>query len=88
MSTVKVNRQGHVIFFNIFDIPDLENVRIDTKINFVSLLFRKYHNLRTGVQLDPRLATTLVFPRYLLRVKGRIHLKIKNVKEQAKERVI
>ena len=26
----KVNRQGHVIFFNIFDIPDLENVRIDT----------------------------------------------------------
>ena len=34
----KVNRQGHVIFFHIFDIPDLENVRIDTKINFVSCL--------------------------------------------------
>ena len=34
----KVNRQGHVIFFNIFDILDLENVRIDTKINFVSCL--------------------------------------------------
>ena len=67
----KVNRQGHVIFFHIFDIPDLENVRIDTKINFVSLLLRKYHNLRTGVQLDPRLATTLVFSRYLLRVKCR-----------------
>jgi hypothetical protein len=34
----KVNRQGHMIFFNIFDILDLENVRIDTKINFVSCL--------------------------------------------------
>ena len=34
----KVNRQGHVIFFHIFDILDLENVRIDTKINFVSCL--------------------------------------------------
>ena len=34
----KVNRQGHMIFFNIFDILNLENVRIDTKINFVSCL--------------------------------------------------
>ena len=34
----KVNRQGHIIFFNIFDIYDLENVRIDTKINIVSCL--------------------------------------------------
>ena len=34
----KVNRQGHRIVFNIFDILDLENVRIDTKINFVSCL--------------------------------------------------
>ena len=34
----KVNRQGHMIIFNIFDILDLENVRIDTKINFVSCL--------------------------------------------------
>ena len=34
----KVNRQGHVIEFNIFDILDLKNVRIDTKINFVSCL--------------------------------------------------
>ena len=34
----KVNRQGHMTFFNIFDILDLENVRIDTKINFVSCL--------------------------------------------------
>ena len=34
----KVNRQGHIIFFNIFDILNLENVRIDTKINFVSCL--------------------------------------------------
>ena len=49
----KVNRQGHVIFFNIFDIPDLENVRIDTKINFVSFLFRKYHNYRLGSSWTP-----------------------------------
>ena len=34
----KVNRQGHMIFFNIFDIYDLEYVRIDTKINIVSCL--------------------------------------------------
>ena len=34
----KVNRQGHIISFNIFDIRDLENIRIDTKINFVSRL--------------------------------------------------
>ena len=34
----KVNRQGHMIFFNILDIYDLENVRIDTKINIVSCL--------------------------------------------------
>ena len=26
----------HVIIFNIFDIIDLENVRIDTKIEFLS----------------------------------------------------
>ena len=36
--TYKVNRQDHVIVFNIFDILDLENVRIDTKIEFVSCL--------------------------------------------------
>ena len=34
----KINRQDHVIFLNIFDILDLENVRIDTKIDFVSCL--------------------------------------------------
>ena len=32
----KVNRQGHVIYFNSFEIPDLKNVRIDTKINSAS----------------------------------------------------
>ena len=32
----KVARPGHEIYFNIFYIPDLENVRIDTKIEFVS----------------------------------------------------
>ena len=36
--TSKVNRQGYVIFFNFFDILNLENVRIDTKIEFVSCL--------------------------------------------------
>ena len=34
----KVNRQGHMIFLNIFDIHNLENGRIDNKINFVSCL--------------------------------------------------
>ena len=34
----KVNRQGYVFVFNIFDILDLENVRIDTKMDFVSCL--------------------------------------------------
>ena len=34
----KVNRRGHGFVFNIFDILDLKNVRIDTKINFVSCL--------------------------------------------------
>ena len=38
----KVNRQGHGIVFNIFDILDLEYVRIDTKINFVSCLQPSY----------------------------------------------
>ena len=32
----KVNRQGHVIYFKFFEIPDLRNVRIDTKINSAS----------------------------------------------------
>ena len=31
----KVNRQGHVIYFSLFVISDLENVGIDTKIIFV-----------------------------------------------------
>ena len=34
----KVNRQGHVIFFNIFDIPGLEDVKIDTKIKCVACI--------------------------------------------------
>ena len=32
----KVKGQGHAINFSFFDIPDLKNVRIDTKIEFVS----------------------------------------------------
>ena len=41
----KVNRQGHMIFLNIFDIHDLENVRIDTKINIVSCLQPEIRNV-------------------------------------------
>ena len=33
---LKVNRQNHVIYFNFFEILDLENVKINTKINSVS----------------------------------------------------
>ena len=32
----KVNRQGQVIYFNFFEIPDLKNVKIDTKISSAS----------------------------------------------------
>ena len=32
----KVKGQGHEINFSFFDIPDLKNARIDTKIEFVS----------------------------------------------------
>ena len=35
---LKVNRQGQVICFNFFEIPDLRNVRINTKINYASQL--------------------------------------------------
>ena len=34
----KVNCQGHVINFGLFDITDLELVRIDTKIKSVSCM--------------------------------------------------
>ena len=33
---LKVNREGQVIYFNLFEIPDLRNVKIDAKINSVS----------------------------------------------------
>ena len=36
--TFKVNRQGHVTNFGLFEITDLELVRIDTKIKSVSCL--------------------------------------------------
>ena len=32
----KVKGRGHEINFSFFDIPDLKNARIDTKIEFVS----------------------------------------------------
>ena len=34
----KVNRQGHVIYFGLFVIPDLGNVEIDTKIKSVACI--------------------------------------------------
>ena len=34
----KVNRQGHVIYFGLFDILDLDNVEIDTKIRSVACI--------------------------------------------------
>ena len=34
----KVNRQGHVIRFSLFEIPDLENVEINTKIKSVACI--------------------------------------------------
>ena len=34
----KVNRQGHAIYFSLFEIPDLENVEIDTKIMCVACI--------------------------------------------------
>ena len=33
---LKVNRQGQVIYFIFCEIPDLKNVKIDTKINSAS----------------------------------------------------
>ena len=35
---LKVNCQGHVINFGLFEITDLELVRIDTKIKSVSCI--------------------------------------------------
>ena len=34
----KVNRQGHVIYFGLFEIIDLDNVEIDTKIKSVAYI--------------------------------------------------
>ena len=36
--TLKFNRQGHVTCFGLFEIADLELVRIDTKIKSVSCI--------------------------------------------------
>ena len=36
--TLKVNRKGHVTNFGLFEITDLELVRIDTKIKSVSCM--------------------------------------------------
>ena len=43
--TLKVNRQGLVTNFGLFEITDLELVRIDTKIDSVSCLQPKIKNL-------------------------------------------
>ena len=37
-SILKVKRQGQVIYFGLFEIPDLENVEIDTKIESVACI--------------------------------------------------
>ena len=34
----KVNHQGYVIYFGLFEIPDLENVEINTKIKSVACI--------------------------------------------------
>ena len=34
----KVNRQGHVLYFGLFEIPDLDNVEINTKIRSVACI--------------------------------------------------
>ena len=34
----KVNRQGYKIYFDLFEIPDFENVEIDTKIKSVACI--------------------------------------------------
>ena len=34
----KVNCQGHVICFGLFEIPDLDNVEINTKIRSVTCI--------------------------------------------------
>ena len=34
----KVNRQGQVIYFGLFEIPDPDNVEIDTKIMSVACI--------------------------------------------------
>ena len=36
--TLEVNRQGHVTNFGLFKITDLDLVRIDTKIMYVSCM--------------------------------------------------
>ena len=37
-SIFKINRQSHVINFGLFEIPDLDNVEINTKIRSVACI--------------------------------------------------
>ena len=37
-SILKVKRQGQVFYFGLFEIPDFENVEIDTKIEPVACI--------------------------------------------------
>ena len=39
--TLKVNRQGRLTFFDLFEISELELIRIDTKIKCVSCMQTK-----------------------------------------------
>ena len=45
--TLKVNRQGHVTYFGLFEISDLELVRIDVKIKSVSCMQSKISSRST-----------------------------------------
>ena len=50
----KVNRQGNVIYFGLFEISDLVNVEIDTKIKSVACL-------QPEIKRSHRVGLTLTF---------------------------
>ena len=45
----KVNRQGHVIYFGLFEIPDLEYVEIDTTIKSVACIQPEIQEVTYGM---------------------------------------
>ena len=47
----KINRKGHEIYFNFFDIPDLVNVTNESKFIALSqIYFERYRDKRTMVK--------------------------------------